>query len=230
MSHDGRSPLWGYRCAVLSVTLLVALIAAYILASRVNDAEARGDLARRARHRHRKLLFSPVYPVSPFFLPWRPRDPESWRSWQPRVLEFDVNGGDVVGELTARRSGYTGLAVTADASLNVADKIRDERFPNEGGHEYAYEYYDDETGEWVPAEDEDEEVKVAEETPSADDARFGEAGAGFGGRTAGRRTEITPATDCDAMRCGAAYVSVARRGTSARTSERRAEARMGGDR
>ena len=57
---------------------------------------------------------SPVYPVSPFFLPWRPRDPESWRSWQPRVLEFDVNGGDVVGELTARRSGYTGLAVTAD--------------------------------------------------------------------------------------------------------------------
>lgn len=183
MSQDGRSPLWGYRCAVLSVTLLVALIAAYILASRVNDAEARGDLARRARHRHRKLLFSPVYPVSPFFLPWRPRDPESWRSWQPRVLEFDVNGGDVVGELTARRSGYTGLAVTADASLNVADKIRDERFPNEGGHEYAYEYYDDQTGEWVPAEDEedddDQEVKMVEETQGGA-ARFGEAGAGFG--------------------------------------------------
>ena len=55
------------------------------------------------------------------------------------------------------------------------------------------------------------------------------AGAGFGGRTAGRRTEMTPATECDAMRCGAAYVSVARRGTSARTSERRAEARIGGD-
>ena len=183
MSHDGRSPLWGYRCAVLSVTLLVALIAAYILASRVNDAEARGDLGRR--HRHRKLLFSPVYPVSPFFLPWRPYDPESWRSWQPRVLEFDVNGGDVVGELTARRSGYTGLALTAAASLNVADKIRDERFPNEGGHEYAYEYYDDETGEWVPAEDEedddddDQEVKMVEETQGGA-ARFGEAGAGFG--------------------------------------------------
>ena len=181
MPHDGRSPLWGYRCAALSVTLLVALIAAYILASRVNDAEARGD----ARHWHRKLLFSPVYPVSPFFLPWRPRDPESWRSWQPRVLEFDVNGGDVVGELTARRSGYTGLAVTADASLNVADKIRDERFPKEGGYEYeyAYEYYDDETGEWVPAEDEedddDQEVKMVEETQGGA-ARFGEAGAGFG--------------------------------------------------
>lgn len=181
MSQDGRSPLWGYRCAVLSVTLLVALIAAYILASRVNDAEARGV----NRHRHRKLLFSPVYPVSPFFLPWRPRDPESWRSWQPRVLEFDVNGGDVVGELTARRSGYTGLAVTADASLNVADKIRDERFPNEGGHEYAYEYYDDETGEWVPAEveeddnDDEQEVKMVEETQGGA-ARFGEAGAGFG--------------------------------------------------
>ena len=60
MSQDGRSPLWGYRCAVLSVTLLVALIAAYILASRVNDAEARGDLARRARHRRRDALHWPL--------------------------------------------------------------------------------------------------------------------------------------------------------------------------
>ena len=67
--------------------------------------------------------------------------------------------------------------------MNVADKIRDERFPNEGGHEYEYEYYDDETGEWVPADDDDDddqEVKMVEETPGGA-ARFGEAGAGFGG-------------------------------------------------
>ena len=104
MSHDGRS-LWGYRVAVLSVTFLVGLIAAYMLATRVNALEERGVGA--PANAHRKLLFSPVYPVSPFFLPWRPRRFESWQSWQPRALEFDVNGGEIVG-------GWVGEASSVD--------------------------------------------------------------------------------------------------------------------
>lgn len=185
MSHDGRS-LWGYRVAVLSVTFLVGLIAAYMLATRVNALEERGVGAPAKAHR--KLLFSPVYPVSPFFLPWRPRRFESWQSWQPRALEFDVNGGEIVGEMTAQRSGYTGLALSTSATLDVADKIRAERF----GGDYSYEYYDDTTGEWIPADDEDIETQeqvnldpegfLADGTRELPDgARFGEAGAGFGG-------------------------------------------------
>jgi hypothetical protein len=184
MSHDGRS-LWGYRVAVLSVTFLVGLIAAYMLATRVNALEERGVGAPAKAHR--KLLFSPVYPVSPFFLPWRPRRFESWQSWQPRALEFDVNGGEIVGEMTAQRSGYTGLALSTSATLDVADKIRDERF----GGDYSYEYYDDTTGEWIPADDEDIETRQVNLDPEGfladgtrelpDGARFGEAGAGFGG-------------------------------------------------
>jgi len=186
MSHDGRS-LWGYRVAVLSVTFLVGLIAAYMLATRVNALEERGVGAPARAKFARKLLFSPVYPVSPFFLPWRPRRFESWQSWQPRALEFDVNGGEIVGEMTAQRSGYTGLALSTSATLDVAGKIRDERF----GGDYSYEYYDDTTGEWIPADDEDIETRQVNLDPEGfladgtrelpDGARFGEAGAGFGG-------------------------------------------------
>ena len=44
-------------------------------------------------------------------------------TWQPRVFEWDVNEGEALGAVSAKRDGYTGLAVGAEASFDVASLL-----------------------------------------------------------------------------------------------------------
>ena len=72
-----------------------------------------------SRAPRRALLVSPLR-VYPFFgfLPPNPEDFSAWSSWQPRTWAFNVND-QAVGSLTARRAGYTGLGLSAEASVDV---------------------------------------------------------------------------------------------------------------
>ena len=72
-----------------------------------------------SRAPRRALLVSPLR-VYPFFgfLPPNPEDFSAWSSWQPRTWAFNVND-QAVGSLTARKAGYTGLGLSAEASVDV---------------------------------------------------------------------------------------------------------------
>ena len=72
-----------------------------------------------SRAPRRALLVSPlrVYPLFGF-LPPNLEDFSAWSSWQPRTWAFNVND-QAVGSLTARRAGYTGLGLSAEASVDV---------------------------------------------------------------------------------------------------------------
>ena len=66
----------------------------------------------------RKLLFSPIYPITPLPLPLA-----TILTWQPRVFELDVNDGEFLGAVSVKRDGYTGLAVGAEASFDAASLL-----------------------------------------------------------------------------------------------------------
>lgn len=86
-------------------------------ASRLRHLSSANPASRAPR---RALLASPLR-VYPFFgfLPPNPEEFSAWSSWQPRTWAFNVND-QAVGSLTARRAGYTGLGLSAEASVDVA--------------------------------------------------------------------------------------------------------------
>ena len=86
-------------------------------ASRLRNLSSANPASRAPR---RALLASPLR-VYPFFgfLPPNPAEFSAWSSWQPRTWAFNVND-QAVGSLTARRAGYTGLGLSAEASVVVA--------------------------------------------------------------------------------------------------------------
>ena len=60
---------------------------------------------------------------------------------QPRIFEFDViqkDGQQVAGALSAQRSGYTGLALSAEAVVDVAAKLSKKK-QEKDGTDYDYE-------------------------------------------------------------------------------------------
>lgn len=146
----------------------------------LDDADAAGRSPRNRAFPRRSLLFSPVYPLTGF-LPRNPTSFSSWQSWQPRVFEFDVNGGELTGSLSAQRSGYTGLSLQAAAVVDVAAKLAKDEEEEEEVVEG--EIPEDEQAQLAPPLDDvgGTEVGVDAEADlgvSADDGQIGEIGGG----------------------------------------------------